>query len=331
MEEAGRPARPGRRLRRGLELDQRRPPSTPSAVSPSARRACAARSRPRRSRARDRRRPPAAGSRRGASPGAQSSPAGSSSSAQELMQNRWPVGFGPSSNTCPRWPPHVAQSTSMRDHAVAQVEPRLDRVELGGLDEARPARARVVLRVRAEELGAAARAPVDARLLRVPVRPGERSLGALPPQDRVLLGRQALAPLLVAELDPARPSHHHQRDRHELRHRRGDDEQVEHLVEAEGRAGTGSATSPRRRALPACRARRRRSRARPRRRRRREELRDREHADPADRQVGDRLQPARASRPRRARGRARAWRPPRRVRARATASCPRTQRSANGV
>jgi len=30
------------------------------------------------------------------------------------MQNRFPVGAGPSSKTWPRWPPHVAQRTSVR-------------------------------------------------------------------------------------------------------------------------------------------------------------------------------------------------------------------------
>ena len=39
---------------------------------------------------------------------------GSSSSAQELMQKRWPVGPGPSGKTCPRWPPQAAQVTSVR-------------------------------------------------------------------------------------------------------------------------------------------------------------------------------------------------------------------------
>ena len=38
----------------------------------------------------------------------------SRSSAQELMQNRCPVGFGPSSNTWPRWPPQRLQRTSVR-------------------------------------------------------------------------------------------------------------------------------------------------------------------------------------------------------------------------
>ena len=41
-------------------------------------------------------------------------PSESSSRAQELMQNRWPVGSGPSSKTCPRWEPQRAQTTSVR-------------------------------------------------------------------------------------------------------------------------------------------------------------------------------------------------------------------------
>ena len=39
---------------------------------------------------------------------------GSKSSAAELMQYRLPVGSGPSSKTCPRWPSHRAQTTSVR-------------------------------------------------------------------------------------------------------------------------------------------------------------------------------------------------------------------------
>src|SRR6185295_11396995 len=39
---------------------------------------------------------------------------GSCWSDAELMQKRWPVGRGPSSKTCPRWPPQRAQVTSVR-------------------------------------------------------------------------------------------------------------------------------------------------------------------------------------------------------------------------
>lgn len=34
-------------------------------------------------------------------------------SARELMQYRFPVGVGPSSKTCPKCPPHFAQTTSI--------------------------------------------------------------------------------------------------------------------------------------------------------------------------------------------------------------------------
>ena len=43
------------------------------------------------------------------------SPAASSSSAQLLMQYRMPPrSAGPSSKTWPRWPPHLAQTASVR-------------------------------------------------------------------------------------------------------------------------------------------------------------------------------------------------------------------------
>src|SRR5207237_171646 len=34
--------------------------------------------------------------------------------AREFIQNRWCVGGGPSGKRCPRWEPHLAQSTSVR-------------------------------------------------------------------------------------------------------------------------------------------------------------------------------------------------------------------------
>jgi len=61
-------------------------------------------------------------------------------------------------------------------------------------DEARPAGARVELRVRPEELGVTARAAVRARPVLVPELPGEGSLGPLPAEDPVLLGRERGAP-----------------------------------------------------------------------------------------------------------------------------------------
>ena len=57
------------------------------------------------------------------------------------------------------------------------------------------------LRVRPKELRAAPRAPVDAGLLGVGVRAGERALGRRPAQNGVLLGREARLSLLVGELD----------------------------------------------------------------------------------------------------------------------------------
>src|SRR5919106_1264277 len=87
-------------------------------------------------------------------------------------------------------------------HAVAPVLLGDDAVEARGLHEARPAGARVVLRLRAEELRAAAGAAIDPRLLRVDVFAGERALRALAPQHLVLLRRELRAPLGVGLLDP---------------------------------------------------------------------------------------------------------------------------------
>src|SRR6187455_768627 len=96
-------------------------------------------------------------------------------------------------------------------HPVAPVEPYLDGLELGGLDEARPARAGVELRLRAEELRSTPGAAVHAGVFGIRVRPRERTLGRLLPQHGVLLGRQPLTPLLLAQLDLAgHRSDHHQ-------------------------------------------------------------------------------------------------------------------------
>src|SRR4030095_8429935 len=86
------------------------------------------------------------------------------------------------------------------NHPVARVRLRHDAVERRGLEEARPAAARFELRVRPEQHGAATGAPVDAGRVLVPVGAGEGSLRALVPEDLVLLGSQALAPLLVREV-----------------------------------------------------------------------------------------------------------------------------------
>ena len=73
---------------------------------------------------------------------ARCSTSASKSSEQELMQYRWPVGFGPSSKTCPRWPPQRVQTTSVRLmnrllSGRVSTASRVQRVE-----EARPAGAR---------------------------------------------------------------------------------------------------------------------------------------------------------------------------------------------
>ena len=68
------------------------------------------------------------------------------SSAQELMQKRWPPrSRGPSSKTWPRWPPQRAQMTSVRVMPCEMSVVQLDRLGDRRLGEARPARARVEL------------------------------------------------------------------------------------------------------------------------------------------------------------------------------------------
>src|SRR5690606_39816845 len=84
-----------------------------------------------------------------------------------------------------------------------------------GLVEARPAAVGLELRVRAEPLGAARTARVDA-LARLPQEvTGPGALGALLAQHVVLLGREELAPLLVGP-------------RHLVRHARPADVQPRH-------------------------------------------------------------------------------------------------------
>src|SRR5436305_816282 len=83
---------------------------------------------------------------------------------------------------------------------AASLDQRDVRVLLG-LIEARPAGTGLELRVRAEQLGAAARAAVDAVLLVVHVAAREWRLGALASQHLVLLRCQLLAPLLVGLID----------------------------------------------------------------------------------------------------------------------------------
>ena len=114
VEEAGRPRRARRRVRIRDELDERRPVDAERDDVPSAAERLEADRRlvelaqpvdvagaqPDRAEPRVSRQP--AHRRR------------ASSSAQELMQNRFPVGCGPSSKTWPRCPPQVAQTTSSR-------------------------------------------------------------------------------------------------------------------------------------------------------------------------------------------------------------------------
>src|SRR5437588_2736545 len=85
-------------------------------------------------------------------------------------------------------------------HPEAAVLAQLDVLRHRRLVEARPAGPGLELRVRAEQLGAAGRAAVHAVVLDVDVFAGEGALGPVPAQDLVLLGRQPLAPLGVAEL-----------------------------------------------------------------------------------------------------------------------------------
>jgi hypothetical protein len=87
------------------------------------------------------------------------------------------------------------------DHPVGGVRLLVDRVLAGGRVERRPPAARVVLRLGTEELRPTARAAVCARLERMVVFTGERRLGALPPQDAVLLRIQLGAPLFLGLLD----------------------------------------------------------------------------------------------------------------------------------
>src|ERR1700691_3050273 len=76
-----------------------------------------------------------------------------------------------------------------------------DRVVFGWLVEAGPPAVRIELGVRAEQLGTARAAPVDALGLGVGVLALERRLRARLPQHAVLLGRELLAPFLVGPLN----------------------------------------------------------------------------------------------------------------------------------
>src|SRR3569833_2870736 len=86
-------------------------------------------------------------------------------------------------------------------HSQAVVFAHLDFFRIGRFPEAGPAAAGVELRVRGEQLRAAAGAAVGAVLVMVPVLAGEGAFGSRLPQHAELLGRQRLPPLLVALRD----------------------------------------------------------------------------------------------------------------------------------
>ncbi len=111
--------------------------------------------------------------------------------AAELMQKRCPFGPGPSSNTCPRWPPQAAAEDLGAAHEEAVVRSQLDGLRDRRLGEARPARSRVELRLGTEQRATACRAGVDALCLVVDVLAGERRLRSRTPQHVVLLGALA--------------------------------------------------------------------------------------------------------------------------------------------
>src|SRR4029077_13814890 len=103
---------------------------------------------------------------------------------------------------------HVAQVSLARGaahlgarHEEAPVGVLVHGGALDGLPEARPPGAGVELRLRLEERRASPCALVDALLLRGVVLAGEGALRAVLPQHPVLLGRQALLPLLIAQDD----------------------------------------------------------------------------------------------------------------------------------
>src|SRR5436190_7265822 len=102
--------------------------------------------------------------------------------------------------------PAVAADDLGALHEVTVVGAQLDRLGDGRLGEARPAGARVELRVGVEEPCAAGPAAVVAGFLVVGVLAREGRLGARPAQHLVLRGRQLLAPLAIG-LDDAWLAH----------------------------------------------------------------------------------------------------------------------------
>jgi len=119
---------------------------------------------------------------------------GSSSSAVELMQNRLPVGRGPSLKTWPRWDPQRRQRTSVR-------MPRMPKSRCSSTASAtagskklgHPVPSRTLRPTRTTQHGT--RAAVDAVIVVVVEGAGEGALGAALAQHPVLLGREVVTPL----------------------------------------------------------------------------------------------------------------------------------------
>ena len=86
-------------------------------------------------------------------------------------------------------------------HAQAVVVRRLHVRRIDRCVKARPAGAGVVLRLRREERQSAPGTPVNARLLMIPVCAGEGRLGAMLPQNAVLLRRQQSPPFSFGARD----------------------------------------------------------------------------------------------------------------------------------
>jgi len=88
-------------------------------------------------------------------------------------------------------------------HAVTAVDVLNDIRLVRRVVKARPARARIELRVRSKQQRAAAHAVVSAVVVLVPVLARKCALGAALPRYFVLLRRQLLTPLVVALFDLA--------------------------------------------------------------------------------------------------------------------------------
>ena len=98
------------------------------------------------------------------------------------------MGFGPSSNTWPRWASQFAHTTSVRTMPRLVSLALLDGAGRHGLEERRPAAAGVELRVGDEEVLPAAHALVGAGRPAVVVLAREGALGAVLARHLELLG-----------------------------------------------------------------------------------------------------------------------------------------------